>query len=74
MRRFDLWLEPKPEAQHQSINVARPLRVYESSTGPFLSVIAVDLEYGRVPEGMRLDREQVVQLRDHLNDYLEGTA
>jgi hypothetical protein len=66
-RRSDLRLSPQPEA-HDYARSAHHLKVYESSTGDFLSVILHDAE--NYVGGLRLTRPQAQELADFLAEWL----
>lgn len=63
----DLRLYPKEEIQTASRNEAQRLKFYESSTGPYVSVLIAG-------QGLRLDHEQVVELWRWLGEWLADAS
>lgn len=63
--------EPQPEAQGHSHHAAVPLRVYPSSTGPYLSIAFDDTGTGLFRKGLRLTTDQVMALDALIDEWLE---
>ena len=68
---LDVFLQPVPEHQAGTVTEARRLRVYASSLPGLVSVSAS--REGILPEGLRIDRQQVAHLHEKLGKWLAAT-
>lgn len=68
-RRIDLTIEPTPEAARMSFFPPRHMRVYDSTLPGMMTVILQD-EDKYIDASTRLDVDQVIELRDALNEWL----
>lgn len=69
---LDIVLEPLPATSGRMFTPATAVRVYESSL-PGLVAIKTTGDVHGPARGMRLTREQVLELRDALSAYLSRT-